>query len=146
MSDQLSPCPFCGSVNVALGSEQAGHGDYTSHIKCQECFAKGPASYGPPSPQDRWNERTGGKPQPPNPFTGPEWSQWSVSTLGFGTAAPCWLASHIFTDEQDDEFTISITSDRYLEVTKLGEDSFPFQCVSLDRARRIAETIIGEEG
>jgi len=38
MSDELKPCPFCGSATAAVKMPE----EYTYYIKCRQCEARGP--------------------------------------------------------------------------------------------------------
>lgn len=47
MSEELKPCPFCGSTNIST--------DLVGEIECRQCFASGPCSE---DEWTAWNTRT----------------------------------------------------------------------------------------
>ena len=50
MSDELKPCPFCGSEDVSLESPADGY--ESRDVKCRNCLATGPGVI------CDWNDRT----------------------------------------------------------------------------------------
>lgn len=61
MSDNLIPCPFCGSEDLEFSVEVVG--DMYAFYRCNDCFACGPSSsfsFGDDKSPivELWNERT----------------------------------------------------------------------------------------
>jgi len=52
MSNELKPCPFCGSEKVFINDEVLGF-----LVECKECCTEGPYSHEKQEAIDRWNQR-----------------------------------------------------------------------------------------
>lgn len=48
----IAPCPFCGSHSTRLEESDWGDGYY---VRCDPCWAAGPASTDAPEAIDTWN-------------------------------------------------------------------------------------------
>jgi Lar family restriction alleviation protein len=59
MSDELKPCPFCGSINVELVFSEPVHGAVGKTVKCDDCWAVGPDSDIKIVAIQSWNRRVG---------------------------------------------------------------------------------------
>jgi Lar family restriction alleviation protein len=65
MSEQLKPCPFCGSSNIGThGTDK----DVVKWCSCRDCGANGPIST-TKSPEWGWNRRV--RPTPSQSASGP---------------------------------------------------------------------------
>jgi len=63
MSEELKPCPFCGSGDVSVYRTlySGGYGGHDS-VKCYNCGVFGPISHvGKDDAIKTWNNRTGGE-------------------------------------------------------------------------------------
>lgn len=54
MSNEISPCPFCGSIE--LEPVQTENDDY--QIYCHDCYATGPQASSKHAASKAWNTRT----------------------------------------------------------------------------------------
>lgn len=58
MSEELKPCPFCGSKEVYRGTFALGPNmPWNFNIKCMDCFAEGPICDTEQEAISAWNRR-----------------------------------------------------------------------------------------
>jgi Lar family restriction alleviation protein len=61
-SEELQPCPFCGSDIVGVLEESTRPGDVLGRVSCGVCGADGPRLCERDEFVRRWNQRRGTRP------------------------------------------------------------------------------------
>lgn len=57
MTEELKPCPFCGSEEIEIRSETTGHGACDLIVECGNCRARSRPNYAGNEHIEAWNRR-----------------------------------------------------------------------------------------